>query len=190
MRLPILILLLALPLSAEKVAFDENDRFSVDFPDNWKKAKPPQDNIVVHRETEDGEAAFSISLLGVAKGRQADLDGTLDTFIKNFSRAGMTVKGKPKGQPSMIDGKKALVATVPVEITLEGQVTSITFFLVVLEAKERVIIMQATLPGKGTNEQRKQCLKIIGSFKEHYVEEEEDKPEDESEKKSGDPSDE
>ena len=127
MRSSILSLLLVLPLSAGEVSFDDG-RFTVEFPDGWKKADPPQKQIVVHQETEDGEATFSISRLGIAKGRQADLHGTLETFITGFKASGMTVKGDPKGQESVIDGKKAIVATVPVELKQDGQLLPLTFF--------------------------------------------------------------
>lgn len=170
MRPLLALLLLALPLSAEKVPFDEG-RFSVEFPEGWKEADPPQQNIKVHRESADGEAAFSISLMGIAKGHEADLDATLESFVKNFKAGGMTVKGDPKGQASTIDGKKALVATVPVEIKAQGELMGITFFMVLVEAPERLIVMQATLSGSGTNDQREACRKIIGSFEEKETEE-------------------
>lgn len=182
MRTLLLSLLLVLPLSADETAFDEG-RFTVEFPDGWKKADPPQANIVVHRETEDGEATFSISRLGITPGAKADLDATLDTFVKNFKDNGMTVKGDPKGQASVIDGKPALVAAVPVEMRVDDEPVAITFFMVFVEASERLIVMQATLRGSGTDAQRGDCRKIIGSFEEHEVKKKDEETKEDAEQK-------
>lgn len=175
MRPIFLLLLLALPLSAEQVFFDLNDRFSVEFPDEWKKAKAPDPNVVVHRESADGEATFSISRLILPPDKRADLDTTLDTFIKNFKMSGLTVKGDPKGQDSLIDGKKALVASIPIELKQEGELVRLTFFMVLIECKERLVVMQATLRGNGTNDQRRDCRVILGSFEEHTTSKEDKK---------------
>jgi len=125
MRLLLCSLLLTLPLAAEKATFDDG-RFSVTFPKGWKDAEPPQRNLLIHRENEEGTASFSISGLTIAKGARADLESTLQSFVKNFKANGMTVKGDPKGQESVIDGKTALVATVPVELKVQGELTPIT----------------------------------------------------------------
>lgn len=181
MRTLLISLLLTLPLAAEKVSFDTDDRFSVEFPEGWIKAKSPQKDVVVYREAKDGDGAFSISKMVVKAGAKPDMEATLQAFIENYKKSGMKVDGEPKGQESIIDGKKALVATVPVEVVHEGQSAKLTFFLVLIDAPERLIVMQASLPGAGTNALRRDCRRIIGSFEESdgSDKEEEEQPDDE-----------
>ena len=183
---PLILLLTAaliLPLTAEKVSFDKEDRFSLEFPDSWVKAKPPGNEALVYREHKDGDASFTVTLLTVPANRRADLDATLKTLVNTFKQAGMTVIGDIKGQEGQVDGKKSVFGVVPVTVKVNDKAMDLIFFLVLIEASDRIVILQAALPGKTSNNLRGDCRKIIGSFHEKGPDDEEtDKKEEKKEK--------
>lgn len=162
----LLLAALTLPLSAEKVSFDTDDRFSIEFPETWVKSKAQKENALVHRQHKDGDGLFSISRLVVPPGRNPDLHAALKSFVANYRKAGMTIMADVKGQEGQIDGKKAIFASVPATIKAGDESVDLSFFLVLIDAPERLLILEATLPGKGANALRADCRKIIGSFEE------------------------
>ena len=165
---PLILLLtaLVLPLAAGKVSFDKDDRFSLEFPDTWVKAKTNRSEALVYRQHKDGDASFTVTGLSVPAGRRADLHATLKTLVNAFKQANMTVLGDVNGQEGEVDAKKAVFGVVPATLKIEDQTTDLRFFLVLIEASERIIILEAALPASAPNELRGECRKIIGSFHE------------------------
>lgn len=167
MRTFILLLALTLPvLAADKVSFGKQDRFSLEFPETWKKPAQPKQGAVVYRESGAGDASFSVSRLFVPKNSKVDLHDTLKSFVTNFRKGGMTVIGNIKGQEGLVDGKESVFAQVPVKISQGGQNFDLTFFLVIVDCRDQVLVMQATLPDGGNNKVREDCRNIIGSLHE------------------------
>ena len=161
LRFIFLSLLLAsiLPLHAEKVTFDA--KYSVEFPKGWKESANPRKDALVYRETETGDASFAVAKLPLPKNAKADLKATLKSMIEGFKK-GMKVLEEPKITEGSIDGKKAQFARVFVKA---GE-HKLGFFLVAVDATDRVFIMQATLPAAASDKSRADCMKVIQSFKE------------------------
>lgn len=160
-RFVILSLMLAsiLPLHAEKVTFDT--KYTVEFPEGWRKSANPRKDALVYRETNAGDASFAVAKLPLPKNAKADLKATLKSMIEGFKK-GMEVLEEPKITEGGVDGKKALFARVFVK-TGEHK---LGFFLVAVDATDRVFIMQATLPAAASDKSRGDCMKVIQSFKE------------------------
>ncbi|BDS06413.1 hypothetical protein NT6N_14530 [Oceaniferula spumae] len=155
----ILILVFTLPVMAGKVTFDE--KYSVVFPDGWKKPDQARKDALVYQETEKGDASFAVAKLALPENAKADLKGTLNSMIEGFKKS-MKVVGDPAMKEGAIDGKKAQFASVIVEA--DGQ--KMGFYLVAIDAKDRVFILQATLPAGASDKSREDCMKLIQSFKE------------------------
>jgi hypothetical protein len=165
--LAVLFTILTLPvLAVESVSFGKHDRFTLEFPDTWKKPDQPKPGAVVYRERESGDASFSVSRLFLPKNAKVDLHDTLKSFVTNFRKGGMTVVGDVKGQDGLIDGKDSVFAQVPVKLAQGGQNFSLTFFLVIVDCRDQVLVLQATLPDGGGNQVRDDCRRIIGSLHE------------------------
>lgn len=167
MRISMLLacLAFALPALAERKTF-EGGRFSVDFPEGWKKGEGPDDGHQLYRESADGEGTFSTYVLAVKKDHRADLEKILKERVKDLSKAGMNVSGDIEGQQQPFDGKPAVFATIPVEATFKGQKVRFAYYLVLIDAKDAVVIMQAALPRPAGEKLREDALAIIQSFRE------------------------
>jgi len=153
-------------LAIETVAFGKHDRFTLEFPGTWKKPGTPKQGAVVYRESAAGDASFSVSRLFVPANAKADLHDTLKSFVTSFRKGGMTVVGDIKGQDGLVDGKEAVFAQVPVRLAQDGRNFALTFFLVIVDCRDQVLVMQATLPDGGNNTVREECRRIIGSLRE------------------------
>lgn len=165
--LTVILAFLTLPVLAdETVPFDTDDRFTIEFPDTWKKPEKPKRGALVYREHSSGQASFSVTRLLLPRNARTDLSETLKSFVENFRKGGMTVVGDIKGQEGAIDGKDSIFAQVPVKLKQEDAVFDLTFFLVIIDCKDRVLVLQATLPKGGSNAIREDCRRIIGSFHE------------------------
>ena len=84
-------------------------------------------------------------------------------MIEGF-QMGLEVLDEPKITAGSIDGTKAQFARVFVKTG--GH--KLGFFLVAIDATDRVYIMQATLPASASDKSRADCMKIIQSFKETH----------------------
>ncbi|MCP5538207.1 MAG: DcrB-related protein [Akkermansiaceae bacterium] len=146
-------------VSAEKVTFDT--KYSVEFPEGWKKSANPRKDALVYRETEAGDASFAIAKLELPENAKADLKATLKSMIDGFKQ-GMTVLEEPKMTEGAVDGKQAQFARVFVKA---GE-HKLDFFLVAVDGVDRVFIMQATLPASASEKSRNDCMKVIQSFEE------------------------
>ncbi|MGB0993337.1 MAG: PsbP-related protein [Akkermansiaceae bacterium] len=158
-KLLLLSLIMVLPVAAEVVTFDK--KFTITFPDGWKKSEKPQKGTLVFRESKDGDASFAVAKLPVPKDSKVDLKATLKAMTDGmkktmkFSKEPLTTEGK-------VDGKKALFSRVGVK---SGE-SKIGFFIIAIDAGDRVIMLQATLPTGASEKSRGDCMKIIQSFKE------------------------
>ena len=114
-----------------------------------------------------GSGSFSTYQLPVVKERTADLEGTLTARIRAFEKAGLKLSAKVQSQKQEnFDGKPAIFGVVPVEATAQGVAVRFTYYLVLIDAKDSVILMQAALPRPLTPELQKDALSIIQSFRE------------------------
>ena len=166
LALALLILSPGAVVHAGKVAFAQN-RFSVEIPANWKKSQGPDDNAVIHYDAPGKDGSFSIYQLPVAKDHRANLEGTLASRIKAIKKAGLKVSADVKSQKQdNFDGKPALFGVVPVEADFQDQVVKFTYYLVLVDAKDTVIVMQAALPRPLTPDLQQGALGIIQSFRE------------------------
>ena len=162
----LLLLFATLPASAEKVPFSK-DRFSVDMPADWKKGKGPDDGNILYYKAPDGGGTFSIYALAVAKNHRANLEGTLEERVKAITKAKLKVTADVKGQKQdNFDGKPAVFAVIPVEATHASEVIKFRYYLVLIDAKDVVIIMQAALPSPLSKKLQEAALGIIQSFRE------------------------
>ncbi len=168
---PLLILLLWLTsgniLQAGKLSFS-NGRFSVEIPAGWKKSSLKEESsALLQFDAPGGSGSFSTYQLPVVKERKADLEGTLKARIRAFEKAGLKLSAKVQSQKQEnFDGKPAIFGVVPVEATAQGMVVRFTYYLVLIDAKDSVILMQAALPRPLTPELQKDALSIIQSFRE------------------------
>jgi len=148
-----------LPVHAGKVEFDT--KYSVMIPEGWKKGKNPHKNALVYRVSGEEDASFAIVKFPLPKNARADLQGTLTSMIEKFKK-GMKVIGEPELTEGAVDGKKSLFARVIVKVGEQ----KLGFFLVAVDAGDRIFIMQVTLPSNASDKSRSDCMKIIQSFKE------------------------
>ncbi len=168
MRLLLTLFLLAAvapPVLADRTTF-EGGRFSVEIPDGWKKGEGPDDGHQLYRESPKGEGSFSTYVLDVKKDHQADLTAILKSRVEKLQKAGMQLVGDIQGQEQEFDGKKAAFVTLPVEADYAGQKIKFSYYLVLLDATDKVVILQAALPRPADKELREATLAIIQSFRE------------------------
>lgn len=158
-------LALAPPVPAEKVSF-EDVRFSLEFPAGWNKAEGPDNGNILYREAPGGDGSFEVFKLKVAKDRRADLKGILENRVEAIAKSGLTVTGEVEGQQQDFDGKPAVFGVIPVEAGVAGKKVRFRYYLVLIDARDMVVIMQATLPRPLPEKLRKETLGIIQSFRE------------------------
>ena len=160
------VLLASGPVLLAERARIEGGRFSLEFPNDWKDAGGLEDGALLDRVSPDREGSFAVYSLKVAKDHRASLEGTLKQRLTAIKKAGMSIVTDVKSQKKEFDGKKGLFAVIPVEAGLGGAKVPFTYYLVLLDAKDRVVILQATLPRPAPQELRESTLKIIESFRE------------------------
>ena len=166
LALALLLLCPVTTIQAGKVTFSDN-RFSVEIPATWEKSQGPADNAVLHHDAPGKDGSFSIYQLPVAKDHRANLEGTLASRIKAIEKTGLKVSADVKSQKQdNFDGKSALFGVVPVEARYQDQVVKFTYYLVLVDAKDTVIVMQAALPRPLTPDLQQGALGIIQSFRE------------------------
>ena len=166
MALVLLSLSPAASLQAGKVTFAK-ERFSVEIPADWKKSKGPADGAILYHDAPNGEGSFSIYQLPVAKDHRANLEGTLTERVKAIRKAGLKVNAEVTSQKQdNFDGKPAVFGVVPVEARHQDQVVKFTYYLVLVDARDSVIVMQAALPRPLTPKLQQGALGIIQSFRE------------------------
>jgi hypothetical protein len=151
-------------LAAAAVAGDPvkfaDDRYSLTFPEGWKKAEPPNEKALVPHENADGSAIFAVNLMPVPKGAKPDLPGTAKDLAEQMSN-GLGMKEDPEIQEGELDGLPArFVTMVPTEAGAK-----LGMILVMVEGKTEVLVLQATVTVPASEKTREACLAIIKSFK-------------------------
>ena len=159
-------LLLVLPCHAgrEKIA---KDRYSLDFPDDWKKPAGDTGAALIVRENKDGTALFAVSKLAVKDGAKADLDATTRSVAADYKK-NMGLKQDPKVEPGEVDGFDArfvVIASPKKEQPAAGDDPATAVYLVLVDAKTEVLILRATLAMPVAKKTSEACLAIIQSFK-------------------------
>lgn len=159
-------LLLVLPCHAgrEKIG---NDKYSLEFPADWKKPSGDAGSVLIVRENPTGAAMFAVSRMAVAAGGKADLTATAKTVTAGYKKD-MGLKEDPKIEPGEVDGLEArfVVISNPTPPKKDGaEVPATAVYLVFVDAKTEVLILQATLTLPAEKKTSEACLAIIQSFK-------------------------
>jgi hypothetical protein len=170
MRLSLLLsLLLVLPCHAGREKFAKG-KYSLDFPADWKKPAEDAEGALIARENKEGTALFVVSKMKVADGGKADLDATSKAIADGYKKD-LKLKDDPKVESGEVDGLKSrfMVVASPKAEKKEGEEAAkageLAIFLVVIDAKTEVIILQATLAKPVAKKASEACLAIIESFK-------------------------
>ena len=158
----LLLVFTATALAGPRVKFGD-DRYSLEFPEGWKKAEAPNEKAQVPHENADGSALFAVNLMPVPKDAKPDLDGTAQDLVGGIAKS-LGLKDDPEIQEGELDGMPArFVTMVPdKEADEPGQLGMI---LVLVEGKTEVIVLQSTVAVPAKQATREDCLSIIKSFK-------------------------
>ncbi|MBJ05970.1 MAG: hypothetical protein CMO40_02470 [Verrucomicrobiaceae bacterium] len=153
-------------LRAERTSFAK-ERFSLEIPADWAKDESPADGAILHRDAPGEDGSFSVYLLPVKKDHRPDLKGMLGQRVKSIQKAGLRVSAEVEAhRQENFDGKPALFAVVPIETDYEDLVIKFTYYLVFIDAKDSVVILQAALPRPPGKKLQQDALGIIQSFRE------------------------
>ncbi len=158
--------MLVLPCVAERVKFGD-DKYSLDIPAAWKKPDGDAGKALLVRQNKDGTALFAVSKLEVKDGTKADLDATAKGLAANYKKD-MELEEDPKIEPGQVDGLDArfvVVATPKAKRKADAETPPTLVYLVLVDAKTAVIVLQATLAMPVAKETGEACLSIIQSFK-------------------------
>ena len=152
----------------EKITFSK-DRFSIVIPARWEKAAVRSDPAaVLQYDAPAGAGSFSAYSLPVGQNRKANLEKTLAVRVRTFEKAGLVLTGKVQSQKQEnFDGKPAIFGVVPMEAMTEDDVVRFTYYIVLIDAQDSVIMMQAALPRPLAADLQKDALSIIQSFREN-----------------------
>jgi hypothetical protein len=160
--LMLLFALAATALAEPRVKFGD-DRYSLAFPEGWKKAEAPNEKALVPHQNADGSALFAVNLLPVPKDTKPDLDGTAKDLTAQLAES-LGLKDKPPIQEGELDGLPARFVTMVPEKEA-GDESQLGMILVLIEDKTGVIVLQSTVKVPATQKTREACLGIITSFK-------------------------
>lgn len=146
-----------------------DDRFSLEFPDDWKKpAEVPEPSPLLLRENKAGTALFAVNSLPVPENLKADLDGTAKAIAETYKKD-FKMEKAVEADEGEIDGLPARFLTIippkPGEDEEAEAAPLAAYFLVLVDTRKEVLILQATLALPTTKELREQALAIIMSFK-------------------------
>jgi hypothetical protein len=158
--------LLVLPCGAEPVKFAK-DRYSLDIPATWRKPDGDTGKALLVRQNKDGTALFAVSRLEVKEGTKADLDATTKDLAAKYKKD-MGLEEDPKietGEVDGLDSRFVVVATPKAKQKADPESPATLVYLVLIDAKTEVIILQVTLAMPVVKETSEACLAIIQSFK-------------------------
>lgn len=159
-------LLLMLPCSAEREKFAK-DKYSIDVPGSWKKPDADTGKALLVRQNKEGTGIFAISRMEVKEGAKADLDATTKSLTANYKKD-LGLENDPKAESGEVDGLDArfvVVAPPKEKQKADAETPPTMVYLVVIDAKTEVLIMQATLVMPVAKEAGEACLSMIQSFK-------------------------
>lgn len=175
----LLAVLLVLPCHAGRETF-ANGQFSLEFPDDWKKPADAGEALIA-RENPEGTALFAVTQMPVAADAKVDLDATAKSLAAACAK-GLDLKEPAKIDSGEVDGLRARFIVVappkpaaepaapkPAEPKPATQAASEpanqAHFLVVIDAKTAVILLQTTLATPAAKKTSDACLAIVKSFK-------------------------
>jgi hypothetical protein len=168
-----LLLLLALAataLAGPRVKFGD-DRYSLAFPEGWKKADAPNEKALVPHQNADGSALFAVNLLPVPKDAKPDLEGTAKDLAAQLAKS-LGLKDDPEIQEGELDGLPARFVTM-VPAKKGDDEAQLGMILVLIEGKTEVVVLQSTITVPAKQATREACLAIITSFKREDLEKQE-----------------
>jgi len=159
----------------EKVLMD-GGRFELTYAALWqagldgeKNVSGKNENIPMSvRRSADGEGSFLVSKLMLKKGEEADLYAVYWKMCHYLKEKGIEVSDEKSAEalPGMVDGKRALFATVPATVGVESGEQGLTLYFVLIDCGDRVLVLQANLAHPIAKELKESCLEIIHSFRE------------------------
>ncbi len=181
MRLNLLLaVMLVLPCQAGRETIADG-RFSLEFPAAWKK---PADagEVLIARENPEGTALFVVTQIPVAADAKVDLDATAKSLAAACAK-GLALKEPAKIDSGEVDGLRArfIVVATPKPAAAQpaapqpaepqpaarpaAEPAGEAHFLVVIDAKTAVILLQTTLATPTAKKTSDACLAIVKSFK-------------------------
>lgn len=158
-----LALLCALTLSAfagDRVEFSD-DKYSLEFPQGWKKAKAPTPDAEFARQSEDETVIVSVNCNPIPDGAEADLDAMAKATAESYAKV-IGFKGEAQLSEGTLDGCKARFITMAPQKEEEG---SLGMFVVLVDSKKHLIRIVATMAPQLDEETREGCLGIVKSFR-------------------------
>jgi hypothetical protein len=156
----------ATALAGPRVKFGD-DRYSLAFPEGWKKAEAPNPKALVPHENADGSAIFAVNLMPVPKDAKPDLEGTAKDLAGGLAKS-LGLKDDPEIQEGELDGLPARFVTM-VPDKKADEPAQLGMILVLVEGKTEVIVLQSTVSVPAKEATREACLSIIMSFKREDV---------------------
>lgn len=150
------------PLHAAREPFGDG-KYSLEFPDGWAKPDGGDAKALIVRQNADGSALFAVNRMPLPANARADLDATAKTIAEAYKKD-LKLAEVPAAKEGEIDGLPARFLTVAGDPKTGGEAAALALFLVLVEAKGEVVVMQATLSLPAAKETREACLTIIKSF--------------------------
>ena len=157
----VLILSVASPLSAgDRVLFADRT-YSLEFPDDWKKAASPDGDAEFSRQSADEAVLLTVRRTKIPAGASADLDGMAKSSAESFAKAvGFT--GEATISEGTLDGCEARFITLMPQKKEEG---GIGVFAVFIDTKTDLVTLRATMIPSVPEATRKTCIEIVKSFR-------------------------
>ena len=147
-------------LAGDRVAFSD-DRYSLEFPQGWGKAKAPAADAEFARESPDKSVIISVNCDDIPDGAAADLVATSKAFAKSYAAA-IRFTGEARVSDGALDGCDAKFVTLAPQNADEG---SIALFAVLVDTRKHLIRIVATMNPGLDDETREACLAIVKSFR-------------------------
>ncbi|MEM9238199.1 MAG: hypothetical protein AAGB14_15615 [Verrucomicrobiota bacterium] len=162
MQMFVLSLALAgIALAGDRVTFAD-DRYSLEFPQGWKKGQAPSAGAEFARESPDKQIIISVNRTEIPKGAAADLEGTAKDSAAKLKQAFKSDKA-PEISEGGLDGCEArFVILTPDDPQAEG---AMGVFAIFVDAKKDLITLRAIMATPITEENREATMKIVNSFR-------------------------
>jgi hypothetical protein len=167
-KIAIVLLLGLLPCAAEREKFAD-ERFSLEFPEGWRKpAQAGEPAPLLVRENKTGTALFAVTRMEIPAGSKVDLDATAKTIAESYQKD-LKMEKAAEAAEGEVDGLSARFLTIIPPPAAEGE--SVTdaaraaYYLVLVDSRKELLILQATLALPAPKDLREETLAIIMSFK-------------------------
>ena len=161
MKFFLFLLALALPLTAgDRVRFADK-LYSLEFPEDWKKADSPEGDAEFSRQSRDGGVVLTVRRTRIPDGATADLAGMARASAESFAKA-VGFKGEISISDGTLDGCEARFITLMPQKEEEGE---IGVFAVFIDTGKDLVTLRATMDPAVAEETRKACIGIVKSFR-------------------------